>query len=182
VRRSALLVTIAVVALALGAAVAGRPRDVASDVVSTRLRVPAATTTSTTARATSTVAPVTTVLTSKVATASSAPASSAGSTAGLMAVSDVRLIVANATNIEGLADRTIDELRPLGYVDLVAVDVAADRADTLIVYSAGRRGEALRLATQIGVEPASVVSREATGVEVRGRKGDVWLFVGRDRA
>jgi hypothetical protein len=89
-------------------------------------------------------------------------------------------VVANATSVARLAARTVEGLRRYGYIDLVATDAISKRPDTVIYYIDGRHREALRLATQLGLDPTRVRPRPALDLTVSGAAGDVWLVIGTD--
>jgi hypothetical protein len=95
-------------------------------------------------------------------------------------VESVPVVVANATNIAGVAARTADRLRTLGYVDPVAADAAADRIDTVIYYIDGRHGEAVRLARQLDLDRQRVHARPGAALTVNDDAGELWLLVGED--
>ena len=182
--RHALVVTVVgVAALILGIVVAGQPQDVPSDVVSSRLRRarrrprrpcrPETTASSRATTASTTTATSTMPSTSTTTTAPAPPA--------LVPESSVRVVVADATNVSGLAARTAEQLRGFGYVDVVAADAVVDRPDSTIVYVDGRSGEALRLAVQLGLDPGGVQPRQLGPLTVErrtGRSGSSWEAIG----
>lgn len=194
--RKALLVGIVgLVGLLLGAAVAGRPQDVPSDIVSSEIQAPASVSTTTlrrpdTTRAetTSTIAidptnPGTPPPTSSPPTVAATTTVTLRATTTLVPATFVRVVVANATNIEGHAGRTAARLRQLGYSNVTAVDAATDRADTVIFHVDGRRGEALLLAQQLGYDPQRVRPRPNESLTVAGEEGEnseLWLIVAED--
>jgi len=112
-------------------------------------------------------------------TASSAPRP----TTTLVPEAFVRVVVANATAMEGHAGRSAARLRRLGYSNVTAVDAAADRTDTVIFFVNGRRREALRLAQQLGYSPNRVQPRPNASLTLAGEDGEnseLWLIVGQD--
>lgn len=196
--------------LVLGAAISGRPQGVPNDVIVTRPPAAAtttttstpdpppprsapATTTTTTARATSTTSTtrtlrVTTTSSSTVAVtalttvASTGASTVPGPTLPLAPESGLRLVVANATDEPGLAARTLAVLRTLGYSDSVPTDAVTPRTDTVIVHVDGRSGEAMRLATQLGLDPSNVRPRRSERLTVAQDDADLWLLLGADRS
>ena len=93
----------------------------------------------------------------------------------------MRVVVANAANIAGLASRTVDTLRQLGYVNVVATDSIADRFDSVIYYVDGRYDEAMRLAGQLGLDSQRVHIRPGVSLTVNDDTSDIWLILGQDR-
>jgi hypothetical protein len=189
-RPLSLLVIVGVVGLVVGLLIAGRPQDVPNDVVHTDIEAPssaasttlASPTVTTLANATSTSGETST--TSVVAPSTevaTAPATPATPPPALVPEANVRIVVANAANIAGLAARTADALRQLGYVNLVATDALGDRFDSVIYYVDGRYDEAMRLAAQLGLDPQRVHIRPGVTLTVNDDTSDIWLVLGQDR-
>ena len=128
------IVAVALVALIGGIAVTGLPDSVPQDVVSGDIR----------------------------ATAPALPTSSCRGGPGehvhrVVGESALTVVVADATNAPGLAASVAQQLSKLGYAaDVVATDATAPRRETVVVYAAGREGEARRLAEQLGLASTQV--------------------------
>jgi hypothetical protein len=193
VKRALLVAVVGLVGLAVGVAVAGRPETVPSDVRSADIQIPSTTSTSI-ARSVTTHPAVTTSSTTATTTSTTAPAATSPATTTtspiptqpgttLVPTAFVRVVVANATNIEGHAGRSAARLRQLGYSNVTAVDAAADRLDTVVFYVPGRRGEAMRMAQQLGYAPQRVRLRPDVSLTLAGEDGEnseLWLIVGTD--
>jgi hypothetical protein len=205
VRGALVVAAVGCLGVVLGAAISGRPQGVPNDIVVTRLPEATTTTTSTTSPpprrseriVTTTSAPsrilatppIVTTTARQVATTTAVPADVPSATpatsppaATLAPESGLRLVVANATDAPGLAARTLAELRTMGYSDSVPTDAVTPRLDTIIVHVHGRAGEAMRLATQAGVDPAKVRPRQSEPLTSGLDDADLWLLLGADRS
>ncbi len=202
-KRLLLVLVVGVLALAAGAAVAGRPTSVPHDVV---IDQPPATTDSVETSAPiatiptppSTTSPTTTTTTTTIAatdvtssdtdpspetTNSTSPTETAAVSASttLVPESGLRLAVANATRAPGIATDHAAILRGIGYVDATAIDAATDSGTTSVYFSYGFRAEARRLAQQIGLDENVVQPRPTDSLTVDAIDADLWLVVGADR-
>jgi hypothetical protein len=202
VKNVLLVAIVGLIGLLLGALVAGRPRSVSNDLVlspsvitaraTTTITVDRATTTSA-ASATSTSAAVTTSAPRSTISAATSPTTPptepttttttrpAPPSANPLPESVVRLIVANATNVDGVANQTRDDVLRLGYASAIIDDALIDRADTVVYYAAGRRPEADHLAGQLGLGPDRVQPRQPGAITVGNQDAELWLVIGADR-
>ena len=186
---------VGLVGLLLGAAVAGRPQDVPSDIVSSEIQAPASIPSTTIRR------PVTTPAATTAPTA--VETSNPGHRAACLANPHRRADDHGHTQCDddvgagrvragrgGQRDqrrgaRRTDrrQLRQLGYSNVTAVDAATDRADTVIFHVDGRRGEGAALAQQLGYGPQRVQPRPNESLTVAGEDGEnseLWLIVAED--
>jgi hypothetical protein len=199
VKNVLLVAIVGLIGLLLGALVAGRPQKVPNDLASLPSVIPAHSSTATTVEPTTSAASAPSV---SVPVTTSAPPSTVASTtspttpltepptrttrpappsANLLPESVVRLIVANATNVDGMANQTRDDLLRLGYASAIIDDALVDRADTVIYFAAGRRPEAERLAGQLGIGPDRVQPRQPGAITVGNQDAELWLVIGADR-
>lgn len=197
-KRLLLVLLVGVLALAAGAAVAGRPTSVPNDVVidqppattgqagtidpSTTMTTGATTSNSTTTSAAPDLSVDTRQPRSRPtdATSSTEPAGANPSTT-LVPESGLRVAVANATNFPGIATEHVAILNGLGYVDATPTD-ATDTADaTAVFFSDGFSSEALRLAQQLGLDENAVQPHPEGELTSDDVETDLWLIVGADR-
>jgi hypothetical protein len=104
--------------------------------------------------------------------------SAAPSAPTLISEAQLRVVVANAGGVNGLAARYTDRVSGLGYASVEPAN-ATDRRDVSIVYwSPGREGEARRLAEQLGV--AAVEPLPGDRIVLGNFVADVWAMIGFD--
>jgi hypothetical protein len=137
--------TVVLLGLLAGIAIAGRPTTVANTVMPAQ---PAATTS---------VAPTAGVTTSTLAaaTTSTGPTTTA---APDIDRESLRVVTANGTSTLGLAGRTADQLLELGYTQVVATDTLNEAAVTTIYYRPGFAAAAAQLATDLGLAPTATAA------------------------
>ena len=192
-KRLLLVLLVGVLALAAGAAVAGRPVSVPNDVVidqrpsspSTDGTIGSRTTTMSTSTTTSAEPDVT------VGDSGPRPQPTAGptptdpaepsSSTTLVPESGLRVAVANGTNAPGLATEYALILNGLGYLDTTATDAAEGTAAAAVYFSDGFRSEAQRLAQQIGLNENAVQALPGRPLTLDDVDADLWLVVGADR-
>jgi hypothetical protein len=186
VRSILLLAAVAVVSLLAGIAVTGLPEEVPDDVVSSAMSpAPASSTTTTAARPTTTTSspPITAApatVTPPTSTTTSAAGAATTSTT-LVPPPALRVLVANAGGAPGVASRTAQELRVLGYATVSATNAAQTRPDTVVVYASDRAAEAGRLATQLGLSPQQIAPQSGERLTTSGAPADLIVLLGSDR-
>ena len=168
------LLTITVLGLLAGVAIAGRPTTVDSTVI------PAATTaapTTTSAVATSIATTTTTV---SAATTSTRPATTVATTSTLpVDRTSFRVVAANGTNTGGLAGRTADRLRALGYTQVTPSDTLDAAAVSTIYYRPGFAAAAALVAADLQLAPTATAELTAPVSQADG-DGDVIAVLGDD--
>ena len=97
--------------------------------------------------------------------------------------SSVTVVVANATQTNGLAGRKSTFLTSQGWAVKPAVDAATTEATSSVYYAAGQPSEAAAaIATELGIKPTAVVPL-TSAVPVTGVSGDdVVVVIGSDLA
>jgi hypothetical protein len=94
--------------------------------------------------------------------------------------SSVTVLVANATQTNGLAAHYSSVLQAQGWATQAPVDAATTEATSTVYYAAGESAAALSIATTLGLKPTAVTSL-TTAVPVTGASGDdVVVVVGSD--
>jgi hypothetical protein len=94
--------------------------------------------------------------------------------------SSVTVVVANATETNGLAGLKSNFLTSQGWAVKPPVDAATTEATSSVYYAAGQQAAAATIATELGLKPAAVVPL-TTAVPVTGVSGDdVVVVVGAD--
>ncbi len=94
--------------------------------------------------------------------------------------SSVTVVVANATETNGLAAHYSTVLTSQGWAVQAPVDAATTEATSSVYYAAGQQEAAASIATALGLKPAAVVPL-TTAVPVTGVSGDdVVVVVGSD--
>ena len=152
---------------------------------------PITTTTSsstTTTENSTTTQPDTTVDTSPPAAGSAAAAPPSADAAAeavdqpLVAEADLFVVVANGAGAAGLAARTTETLRAIGYVDAVATDGTETVDATTVYFDNGLEREAARLAVDLGLAPATTAAlADAPGIEGTASSGALLIaYLGRD--
>lgn len=195
-RRALVAVAIGAIGLIVGAAIAGSPQNVTSDVLSSRLPEVATTLAPTTATAPRTASATSTEVSemspapatsappvtssTDVTTSTSTTTSTTSQVPALVPESELRLVVANATDSPGLAARTIADLRAIGYADSVPTDALDSRRETVIFFVEGRAGEAQRLAAQLSLDASRVQPRGTDQLTYADANGEIWLLLGAD--
>ena len=96
--------------------------------------------------------------------------------------SSVRVVVANASDASGIASRTADEFRGLGYSTVSATNAASVRPDTVVVFAPGFEAEAARLASQLQVPPEQITAQTDGPLTINDTPGDLWVLLGFDRS
>ncbi|MDQ4070495.1 MAG: LytR C-terminal domain-containing protein, partial [Actinomycetota bacterium] len=97
-------------------------------------------------------------------------------TAPARARGDVRVLVANGSNIRGLAAATTTALRNLGYATLTPVDATVSVDRTAIQYAEGYEVEARDVATSLSL-PATVLAPMASPPVAAADLGDARVIV-----
>ena len=77
-------------------------------------------------------------------------------TAAPRAPAEVKVLVANGTNVDGAAGTQTDALEALGYVTADPTTTPEKVTATVVYYTVGYQAEAEALAEALGVDPASV--------------------------
>jgi hypothetical protein len=94
--------------------------------------------------------------------------------------STVSVVVANATETNGLAARYSTVLTAQGWAVKTATDAATTEATSSVYYAAGLQASAASIATTLGLKPTAVLPL-TTSVPVSGVSGiDVVVVVGSD--
>jgi hypothetical protein len=188
VRSILLLAAVAVISLLAGIAVTGLPEDVPDDVVSSAISVTPTTPTTTTAVTTTEVSTSAVPELSAATTTDSRPQATTGATTTgpttsttLAALTSLRVLVANAGGAPGVASRTAQELRALGYTMVSATNATRVRPDTIIVHATGREAEAGRLAAQLGLSPQQIAPQSGERLTTSGSPADLVVLLGSDR-
>ena len=182
-------VLVGMLALVAGAAVAGLPTSVRSDIVVSDIGQPPGTSedATTTAQPTSTTTTPPTTLGSSTTASTDTQATDpldrsttqpAVTEPTLVSEASVRVVVANAAGTNGLAARFAELVRGLGYVDVQRATATENRPASIVYWSPGREGEARRLAEQLGIAAAQPVPSDA--IVVGNSTGDVWALIGAD--
>ena len=168
------LLTITVLGLLAGVAIAGRPTTVDSTVI------PAATTT-TGAVPTTVAATTTTVSATTTSTRPATTVAAASSTTSTPAVdrTSFRVVAANGTNTSGLAGRTADRLLTLGYTQVTPSDTLDAAAVTTIYYQPGFAAAAALVAADLQLAPTATAELTAPVSQADG-DGDVIAVLGDD--
>lgn len=180
-------VIVAVLAIGAGLAIAGLP---SSETVDGTITVPSSTEVTTTlppattepAPAPETTEPVETteppVEITTTTTSSTVPDD-------LPAREDVAVVVANGADVGGLATRTANDLRDLGYEDVTPTDGEESTDETVVYFDDGFEGAAERMVADLGIEPglgaiqpiivAPPISDDVDPI-------DLLVYLGQDRA
>ena len=96
--------------------------------------------------------------------------------------SSVSVVVANATQTNGLAAHYTAVLAAQGWAMHTAADAATTEATSTVYYAAGQQASAAAVATELGLKP-TVVQPLTTAVPVTGASGvDVVVVIGSDLA
>jgi hypothetical protein len=74
----------------------------------------------------------------------------------------LKVVVANGSNIKGLAGQTADQLKAAGYTATTATDATQDVTTSQVYFVEGNEGDAQAVATAIGLPAARVVPIGAT--------------------
>jgi hypothetical protein len=94
--------------------------------------------------------------------------------------SSVTVVVANATETNGLAGLKSTFLTSQGWAVQAPVDAATTEATSSVYYAAGQQEAAAAIATELGIKPAAVVPL-TSAVPVTGVSGiDVVVVIGSD--
>jgi hypothetical protein len=108
------------------------------------------------------------------------PKSTSTTTTTTVPHSSVTVVVANATETNGLAAHYSTALTAQGWAVQPATDAATTEATSAVYYAAGQQEPAASIATTLGLKPA-VVLPLTTAVPVTGVSGDdVVVVVGSD--
>lgn len=175
-----------VVALLAGIAVAGLPESVPSDVRASGIRPPAVVPSTEPEPPTTSASPPST-------TAAPVATSTPGDTDASVPVdtapenvtpvprppSEVRVVVANAAAADGLAGRVAEQVRGLGYTDVIATNAIGRRASSAVFYSPDFSLEAEALAAALGI--ATVEPQPIEQITVDAVAADLWVVLGGDR-
>ena len=167
------LLTITVLGLLAGVAIAGRPTSVdrtvipAATTAAPNSAAPATTTTSTTAVVTT----ARTVTTTAAATTTTAPVDR----------TSFRVVAANGTTTLGLAGRITLKLLELGYTQVSATDAIGQAPASTIYYRFGFVAAARQVATDLGL-PATAVAELTAPVSRADADGDVIAALREDLA
>lgn len=168
-----------VIAVGAGVAVAGLPSDAPAGLVITS--VPTTTTSPPVVASTTTTTSPGEVASTTTAATATTTSTSTTTTVPLRERAGLAVGVANATDEGGVAGRTVDELRPLGYEDLTAVDSAPPRPLTQVFHAPGLEAEAARLAEDAGLDPTAVLPLAEAPATTGTREFELLLVVGLDR-
>jgi hypothetical protein len=99
-----------------------------------------------------------------------------------VAHSSVSVVVANATETNGLAAHFTAVLAAQGWAMQTAADAATTEASSAVYYAAGQQASATTIATTLGLKPTAVQPL-TTSVPVTGASGvDVVVVIGADLA
>lgn len=156
------LLCVVVLGLLAGAAVAGRPTTVDDTVIT----FPPSTTTTT--------APTATLPTDSVAETPST------STALSFDPGTLQVVVANGTDIAGIASATADALVAAGFSETRAVDSTAAIAVTVVFARRGFEAAALAVAAELGLDATAVLALPNTPVTTDDAAADVIVAIGDD--
>jgi hypothetical protein len=92
----------------------------------------------------------------------------------------VTVVVANATQTNGLAASNTAKLQAQGWAVQTPVDAATTEANSAVYYAAGQQESAAAIATTLGIKPTQVLALTAS-VPVTGASGiDVVVVIGAD--
>lgn len=174
--------TVGLLAIGAGAAIAGLPDDTPVDitiVAPATTVAPEPTVTPTTVPPAPTTTAGTTPATTTTATA---PQTTDSMPAGLPDRSELQVVAANGANVAGVALQAATQLEALGYVDVVELNGSEIVELTTVYFSEGFDEAALRLAADLEL-PASSVAPIQDSPGVDGLDADVELlaYIGRDR-
>jgi hypothetical protein len=98
----------------------------------------------------------TTTTPSPATSAPGAPSSTSATTAAARPPSSVKVLVANGTDIAGLAGRVATKLRVAGYDTLASTNASVKVQATSVYYAPGYQADAEAVATAIGAPPGAV--------------------------
>jgi LytR cell envelope-related transcriptional attenuator len=94
--------------------------------------------------------------------------------------SQVKVLVANGTNLTGVAEYFTQKLQQQGWQTLTAVDTTSDVSTSNVYYAAGQQAAAAEIAESLGLKPSAVLPL-TTSVPVQGTTGvDVVVVIGPD--
>ena len=171
-----------IVGVAILVAVGTRP-TVTSPASSAQTTLPPATSTTTTAAAGG-AASSTTTTTAAHGTTTTARSGHhhGGATTTTVAHGSVSVVVANATNTNGLAQHYTTVIGGSGWSMKTPVDAATTEATSAVYYAAGQQQAATQIASSIGIKAAQVQPL-TTSTPVSGVAGtDVVVVIGQDLA
>lgn len=94
---------------------------------------------------------------------------------------DVKVIVANASDVNRAAARATDQLKPPGYNVLAPTNVTPAVSTSAVYYTAGYEREAVAVATALGL-PQSVVKLVPTPPPFDAKTANVLVLLGSDHA
>lgn len=163
------LLTISLLSLLGGVAIAGLPTSVDGTVITAPTTTVAADPTTTVALTTTTV-PVTTTTSAVSSTTTSTPTIDRTS---------FRVVAANGTATLGFAGRTAEQLQVLGYTQVTPTDTLRPTAATTIYYRPGFAAAAAQVATDLGLL-ATAVAELTDPVSQADADGDVVAALGED--
>lgn len=92
---------------------------------------------------------------------------------------EVRVTVANAAPVDGLAQLVVAEVRGLGFSDPVPATAARRSALSMIYYASGFEAAATRLGGGLGID--AVEPRPFAAITTDDIDADVWVVLGADR-
>jgi hypothetical protein len=94
---------------------------------------------------------------------------------------DVRVLVVNSTDRAGLASRTGDELKLIGYQDVAVADLAREFGFTVIYSDDAHVGVAMRLAQDLDEGEDRVLPYPDEPITLDDSRGDIIVVLGTDR-
>ncbi len=163
------LLTISLLSLLAGVAIAGLPTSVDDTITPATTTTVAADPTTTVALTTTTTAPAITTTSAASSTTSTPPIDRAS----------FRVVAANGTATIGFAGRTAEQLQALGYTQVTPTDTLRPAAVTTIFYRPGFAAAAAQVATDLGL-PATAVAELTDPVSQADADGDVVAALGDD--
>ena len=94
---------------------------------------------------------------------------------------DVKVIVANGSDVKGAAGRATDQLKPPGYNVLAPTNVTPAVSASAIYYAVGFEREAAAVASTLGIPPA-LVKPAPTPLPFDSKTANVLVILGTDHA
>lgn len=88
----------------------------------------------------------------------------------------LKIIVANGSNIKGVAKKAKDQLAAAGYSLTTAVDASASVPNSIVYYVAGADADARAVAGQLGLSP-DLVALMPTSPPIKQQLGDAKILV-----
>lgn len=180
-------VIVAVLSIGAGVAIAGLPDSVPDSptvIPPSTTAAPETTVVTTTIPPTTSTTPAPTTTRPPATTTTTEPDETTTTTTidPLPARAEVPVAVTNATGRSGVAQSTADLLEGLGYVNVDAI-TSDDVADvTIVYYSAGNDGLAVRMAADLGLAPDAIAPIDTAPSTQDFGLAQLLVSVGADRA